>query len=165
MRLDEAKELLKRAGYLVRSLNEDTETNDDEYNDIDDDLDVIYARKHKFPAALMQRKWDLEDRHDDLDAKIRNAKRFNAKDIESIDDIIKWILDETETTKNDIEVIDDNTIFIKPAFSGDGSITIKLDKDNETISIKHEYAPKMKSNGLSLNAFEDAWDRMTSKAY
>ena len=33
MRLDEAKEILKKAGYLVRSLNEDTETDDDEYWD------------------------------------------------------------------------------------------------------------------------------------
>jgi hypothetical protein len=165
MKLDEAKELLKRAGYLVRSLNEDTETNDDEYNDVNDDIDAYYDRKHKHSPSLLHRKWDLEDKHGDLDDKIRNAKRFNAKDIESIDDIIKWILDETETTKNDIEVVDDDTIFIKPAFDGDGSITIKLDKDNETVSIKHEYAPKMKSNGLSYNAFEDAWDRMTSKAY
>lgn len=33
MRLQEAKQILKRAGYLVRSLNEDTETDDDEYWD------------------------------------------------------------------------------------------------------------------------------------
>ena len=161
MRLQEAKELLRRAGYLVRSLNEDTETNDDEYDELENKMfsDKFLTKKER------AQRWNLIDKHDDLTMKIRSAKRFNAPNIESIDDIIKWILDETETTKNDIEVIDDNTIFIKPAFDGDGSITIKLDKDNETISIKHEYAPKMKSNGLSLNAFEDAWDRMTGKAY
>ena len=128
MKLDEAKELLRRAGYLVRSLNEDTETNDDELAELEDKL-----WNRKITKKENERRTDLQHyRHDDLNRKIRNAKRFNAPNIESVNDIIKWIVDETETTNDDIEVIDDNTIFIKPAFSGDGSITIKLDKDNET---------------------------------
>jgi len=89
MKLDEAKEILKKAGYLVRSLNEDTETQDDAHNETVRELHAKYTPEKGFSKSLKQKKWSLERQHLDLDDKIRNAKRFNAKDIESIDDIIK----------------------------------------------------------------------------
>lgn len=83
MRLDEAKQILKYNGYIL----EDTETNDEEIENLSKKLNntnvsldpKTKAEKralNKYIKALDTHD-TLLDKHDDLRAKIRNAKDFN----------------------------------------------------------------------------------------
>ena len=86
MQLDEAKQILKNAGYIIA---EDTETNDDEIEDLnkewrdkrinrasDKELDDIFWKRNK-----------VEKRHLDLEDKIANAQKFNSNQSWTEDDI------------------------------------------------------------------------------
>ena len=111
MKLDEAKEILKKAGYLVRSLNEDTETNDDEYADAESREKEYNDKKHIFfkdrsgwenirKNKKAYAEWkkalddlnDLDGRHMDLADKIKAAKQFNKPTaiVSSFKEMIKW---------------------------------------------------------------------------
>jgi len=99
MRLDEAKKILNKKGYVL----EDTETQDEEYdnltNDADDEINNIihrhstidkdYAKLNK----LDKKRFDLVRKHADLETKIYDAQLFNSiKDgltLSKILDIIK----------------------------------------------------------------------------
>ena len=154
MKLDEAKQILKQNGYLL----EDTETYDDEFEELEGG--------EKFASNSKFRRWlDIATSHDDLKTKIANAKRFNQKGNISIDDIADWLVNATEIEENEFKVINDNQIYIKPLFKGDGSIIITLDIDNDKIIIKHQHASPVKVKGLSLDSLEDAWTKMAKEAY
>jgi len=83
MRLDEAKEILKYNGYIL----EDTETNDEEIENLSKKLNNTYVSldpktkaekraRNKYINDLNTHD-NLLDKHDDLKNKIRNAKDFN----------------------------------------------------------------------------------------
>ena len=85
MQLDEAKKILKNAGYII----EDTETNDAEIEDLnnewrdkrinrasDKELDDIFWKRNK-----------VEKRHLDLKDKIANAQKFNSNQSWTEDDV------------------------------------------------------------------------------
>ena len=86
MKLDEAKEILKLNGYLL----EDTETQDDEHNDLVQNSGVGDFKSIKKIV-------DLEKKHLDLEDKINNAKNFNSwdnKDEETKIELLKDLLDD-----------------------------------------------------------------------
>ena len=91
MELNEAKQILKNAGFIC----EDTETNDDEIEDLtnewrdkrinrasDKELDDIFWKRNK-----------VEKRHLDLEDKIAAAKQFNSKYAPWTEDDIQEIRD------------------------------------------------------------------------
>ena len=164
MDLDEAMKLLNGAGFLV----EDTETQDDEYDDTVRKLHATYKSgtgHNGFSKSLLKKKWGMERQHLDLDDKIKNAKRFNQGAIESVKDIIKLLIADGVVKPGEAKVSDEDTIYIPPAFEGDGAIGIKLDRDDEKIIITHSQAGRFVADGLTPDALDDAWNRMTSKAY
>lgn len=86
MNLNEAKKILNEHGYIIA---EDTETNDDEIEDLtnewrdkhnsrasDKELDDIFWKRNK-----------VEKRHLDLEDKIANAQKFNSNQSWSEDDV------------------------------------------------------------------------------
>lgn len=70
MRLDEAKNYLNSKGYIL----EDTETQDDEHNDLVRNSGVGYFKSLKKIV-------DLEKKHLDLEDKIHRAYNFNIKNL------------------------------------------------------------------------------------
>jgi hypothetical protein len=164
MDLDEATSLLHGAGFLV----EDTETQDDEYDDTVRKLHATYKSgtgHNGFSKSLLKKKWGMERQHLDLDDKIKNAKSFNQGAIDSVEDIIKLLIEDGVVKPGEAKVSDEDTIYIPPAFEGDGAIGIKLDRDDEKIIITHSQAGRFVAYGLTPAALDDAWNRMTSKAY
>ena len=86
MNLNEAKKILNEHGYIIA---EDTETNDDEFEDLtnewrdkhnnrasDKELDDIFWKRNK-----------VEKRHLDLEDKIANAQKFNSNQSWTEDDV------------------------------------------------------------------------------
>ena len=71
MKLNEAKEILKKNGYLI----EDTETQDDEIADIIKQQDELDFNPRK--AWALQKKYSkLHNQHMDLEDKVDNARQF-----------------------------------------------------------------------------------------
>ena len=66
MELDEALKLLKNAGFIC----EDTETQDDEHNE-------ILRNSNVGDFKSLKKIVDLENKHQDLMDKIKNARKFN----------------------------------------------------------------------------------------
>ena len=66
MRLDEAKEILNKSGYII----EDTETQDDEMTELRKQDSISNFK-------MLKKVVDLEGKHLDLKDKIKNARKFN----------------------------------------------------------------------------------------
>ncbi len=75
MNLNEAKQELKEHGYIIA---EDTETNDEEYDQIGNEIDD-WEKDWYDPKAkkLLNQHLKLSNRHMDLEDKIKNAKKYN----------------------------------------------------------------------------------------
>lgn len=77
MQLNEAKEFLNSKGYIL----EDTETQDDEYNELHRKFDDS-VRETKPNADILKRKTtNLYHKHLDLEDKIHSASNFNIKNL------------------------------------------------------------------------------------
>lgn len=84
MKLDEAKKILNKMGYVL----EDTETQDEEYdkltNEIEDEIDSIPPKEDNKDnnydklSKLRNKQTELKNKHTDLDAKIYNATYFSS---------------------------------------------------------------------------------------
>ena len=77
MRLDEAKEYLNSKGYIL----EDTETNDDEYNELYRKYDDAVRDKLPNADTLLRKTSKLYNKHLDLEDKIHSASNFNIKNL------------------------------------------------------------------------------------
>ena len=84
--------------------------------------------------------------------------------IESIDDVIEWILAEDVADMSDIKKIDSQTVYIKPEFPGDSGIKIIIDKNNNEIRITHGSAGVFYVSELTIGALNHAWREMTEAA-
>jgi hypothetical protein len=96
MKLNEAKEILKLNGYLL----EDTETQDDEMDELDAKWGKKWGDIHVSDKALdnlNKKMQNTRHKHMDLEDKINNAKNFNSwdnKDEETKIEILKDLLDD-----------------------------------------------------------------------
>ena len=78
MKLDEAKEILKYNGYIL----EDTETNDEEFEEMDDYInknleDLSYEKVGK----LVDKRDEIRHRHNNVRQKIEDAALFNLENL------------------------------------------------------------------------------------
>lgn len=78
MKLDEAKQYLNSKGYIL----EDTETNDDEYDQVGKDIEN-WKKDWYDPKAkkLLNKHLSLSHKHLDLEDKIHSAYDFNIKNL------------------------------------------------------------------------------------
>ena len=78
MKLDEAKEYLNSKGYII----EDTETNDDDYEQVGNEIDN-WKKDWYDPKAkkLLNKHLSLSNKHLDLEDKIHRASNFNIKNL------------------------------------------------------------------------------------
>ncbi len=96
MKLDEAQEILKQNGYLL----EDTETNDEEMDELDAKWGKKWGDIHVSDKALdnlNKKMQNTRHKHMDLEDKINHAKNFNSwnnKDEETRIELLKDLLDD-----------------------------------------------------------------------
>lgn len=77
MQLNEAKEFLNSKGYIL----EDTETQDDEYNELHRKFDDAVRETKPNADTLKRKTTNLYHKHLDLEDKIHRASNFNIKNL------------------------------------------------------------------------------------
>jgi hypothetical protein len=132
MNLNEAKQILKNAGYII----EDTETNDEEYDALYNEWDKKWGAD---PAinTLIKKMHKVSNKRMDLKDKIDNAKKFNSnidKMKKDAVNIFKQAFYEDEVTDNG-----DGTYTVVPDSNYDITAIYKWD-DNDTLSCKFNYS-------------------------
>lgn len=151
MNLESAKKLLLENGYIL----EDTETQDDEYNELHRKYDDAVRDTLPNADTLKRKTIKLYNKHLDLDDKIDNAKKFNAN-IDKIKkdavNIFKQAFYEDEVTDNGdgtYTVVPDADYDIKAIYTWDDNdtLTCKFNYTNNTLTFKHlsrhlNYDPK-----------------------
>ena len=124
MNLDEAKQELIEHGYIIA---EDTETNDDEIEDLNNE----WRDKHNNKASdkelddIFWKRNKVEKRHLDLEDKIAAAKQFNSNqswtedDVQEIRDAIYARFEpDIEKFKKQIEAINKKGFTVTLGYSG-----------------------------------------------
>lgn len=77
MQLDEAKNYLNSKGYIL----EDTETQDDEYNELHRKFDDAVRETKPNADSILRKTTKLYHKHLDLEDKIHRASNFNIKNL------------------------------------------------------------------------------------
>ena len=77
MKLDEAKQILKKNGYIL----EDTETQDDEYRELHRKFDDAVRDTKPNADSILRKTTKLYHQHQDLEDKVRQAYDFNIKNL------------------------------------------------------------------------------------
>ena len=167
MQLDEAKKILLKAGFLVRSLNEDTETNDDDYDENDSEMeDIIFSpdaddKDRSKLKKLYKQNNRLYNKHMNLVDKIAAAKRFNkGKKSFTTEEVLSWIEEMTDVRG---ATISDNNVKIPPQFEGDYDVIIEVNDDN--LVFKYGWDGTFKKAAVSpnnYNGLEHGWNRLNS---
>jgi hypothetical protein len=160
MDLNEAKELLKKNGYIL----EDTETNDEEYEDLMHRYHAGHGRGDLTKKEMDRLIW-LDEERPTLKDKISNAKTFNTK-VVSIEDIRDWLLNNNiflKHHKKRVKIVNDNTLnIIMPDFWFNGPdeiIEVVLDDDCIRLEWKGQ-KKKYKTKTLSMTEFDKIWFKL-----
>lgn len=159
MKLDEAKQILKNNGFIL----EDTETNDEEYEDLMRRFHSGHGRGDLTKKEMERLIW-LDERPT-LKDKISNAKNFTTK-VVSIEDIRNWLLDNNiflKHHKRRVKIVNDKTLnIIQPDywFNGpDDIIEVVLDDDCIRLGWKGQ-KKKYKTKTLSMTEFDKIWFKL-----
>lgn len=100
MDLSEAKQILKNNGFIL----EDTETNDDEYFELD------HMSDEDMTDADWKRYSELYDKHDSIKDKINWAKKFNNPKIYTVTDVENYLYHQLQFEEEEVDEIVTNNI-------------------------------------------------------
>ena len=158
MKLEEAKEILNKAGFILEDFDSD------EFEDLLRRYHSGSGRGDLTKEEIKRLIW-LDEERPSLKDKIRNAKTFNAK-VDSIVDIRNWLLDNNiflKKHKGRVKIVNDNTLnIIMPDywFNGpDDIIEVVLDEDCIRLEWKGQKS-KYKTKTLSMTEFDKIWFKL-----